>query len=152
MSLTQMFKTINLKNENFLKVINPDVEAPSSDGILYWNTGIYGSKTDNAFPNLIIDLYQNSASVHQNLVNLKSNLILGNNLQSETEENVQEINNFLKKRNKSEDNLRTVYQKCCKDMALFNGAVIQCIFDREGKIAEVYHIPMQDFRISAPNK
>jgi hypothetical protein len=148
----QIFKTVQLKQQNFLKVINPDVESSSTDGILYWNTGIYGSKTDNAYPNFIIDLYENAASVHQNLVNLKSNLILGNNLQSEKEENIDIINNFLKKRNKSEDNVRTVFAKCAKDIALFNGSVIQCIWNREGKIAEIYHIPMQDFRLSAPNK
>jgi hypothetical protein len=146
------FKSVPLKPEKFLKVINPDMELASTDGILYWNTGIYGSKLDNAFPDFIIDLYINGASVHQNLVNLKSNLILGNNLQPEKEDQSNTVNQFLTKRNKSEDNLKSVYAKCAKDMALFNGAVIQVIYNREGKIAECYHLPMQDFRISAPNK
>lgn len=146
------FKSINLKSERFLRVINPDQESESTDGILYWNTGVYGSKNDNAYPDFLIDLYTNGASVHQNLVNLKSNLIIGNNLQAEVYDQRDILNPFLKKRNKSEDNLKTVYQKCAKDMALFNGAVIQVIYNYEGKIAEVYHIPLQDFRLAAPNK
>lgn len=146
------FKSINLKSERFLRVINPDQESESTDGILYWNTGVYGSKNDNAYPDFLIDLYTNGASVHQNLVNLKSNLIIGNNLQAEVYDQRDILNPFLKKRNKSEDNLKTVYQKCAKDMALFNGAVIQVIYNYEGKIAEIYHIPLQDFRLAAPNK
>ena len=146
------FKTLNLKPQKFLRVINPDQEYEATDGILYWSTGIYGSKSDNAWPDFLIDLYTNGASVHQNLVNLKSNLILGNNLQPEVSDQKDILNPFLKKRNKSEDNLKSVYAKCAKDMALFNGAVVQVIYNREGDIAEVYHIPMDNFRIGTPNK
>lgn len=146
------FKTITLDTQKFLNVINPDTQIKSADGILSFNTGIYGSKVDNAMPDFIIDIFENGSPIHQNLVNLKTNLILGNNLQAEDDIKSALLDPFLKKRNKSEDNLKTVYGKCAKDFALFNACVLQVIYNREGNIAEVYHIPTQDFRLGIPNK
>lgn len=144
-------KTITINKENFLKVINPD-QVSDVNGILTYNTGIYGTKTDNAFPDLLIDLYSNAAGCHQNLINLKSGLILGNNLQAEDDKKSELLNPFLKKRNKAGDNPKTVYAKACKDMAIANAAVLQVVFTRTGKVAEIYHVPFQDFRLGNPNK
>ena len=148
------FKTITVEPNKFLNQINPDQQISNYEGILSWNTGIYGSKNDNAFPNFLIDLYQNGSAVHQNMVNLKAQLILGNNLQSEETELSSVVDPFIKKRNKSGDNLKTVFGKLSKDMALFNGAVLQVVFNREGKIpaGSVYHVPFQDFRLGTPNR
>jgi hypothetical protein len=146
------FKTIEVKPHRFLNVINPDTQIKNTDGILSYNTGIYGSKNDNAMPNFLIDIYENASAVHQNLVNLKSNLIIGNNVQAEDENTANLIDPFIRKRNKSGDNLKTIYAKASKDMALFNGCVLQVIYSREGQIAEIYHIPYQDFRLGIPNK
>lgn len=146
------FKTITLNKENFLAVINPDVIAVETQGFLSFNSGIYGSKVDNAFPDLAIDLYLNSAAAHQNLVNLKANLILGNNLQAEDEADNAIIEPFLAKRNKAGDNLKSSYKKWAKDTALFNACVMQVIFNRDGEIAEIYHVPVQNFRLGKPNK
>jgi hypothetical protein len=148
----QLFKTIEIPNQKFVAVVNPDTQIAGVNGILNWNTGVWGSKFDNAMPILITDLYQNGSAVHQNLVNLKTNLIIGNNLQVENTTLESEINPFLMKRNKSGDNLKSVYGKCSKDFALANACVLQVIFNRQGEIAEVYHIPFQDFRLGTPNK
>lgn len=152
MSSKITFKTITVEPHKFLNVINPDTQIKSVDGILSYNTGIYGSKTDNAMPQFLIDVYENGSAVHQNLVNLKSNLIIGNNLQSEDDTQAPLIDPFIAKRNKSGDNLKTVYGKLSKDMALFNGCYIQLIYNREGKVAEIYHLPYQDVRLGIPNK
>lgn len=146
------FKTITINQENFLNVINPDTVVPEVGGYLSWNTGIYGSKTDNAMPDLIVDLYHNAASAHQNLVNLKANLILGNNLQAEDDTNEEAVNAFIAKRNKANMNLKATYGYLSKDMALFNAAVAQVVYNREGQIAEIYHVPTQNFRLGKPNK
>jgi hypothetical protein len=79
-------------------------------------------------------------------------MILGNNLQAEDTTQETSLNPFLMKRNKSGDNLKTVYGKCSKDFSLFNGCVFQVIFNRNGQVAEVYHLPLQDFRLGNPNK
>jgi hypothetical protein len=147
------FRTINIEPQKFVSLVNPDTQIVGIDGInvLTWNTGIYGSR-DNAMPNLLIDLYENGSPVHQNLCNTKANLILGNNLQSEDSTQESVLNPFLKKRNKSGDNPKTVYGKCAKDFSLFNACCIQVIYNRNGKISEVYHIPSQDLRLGTPNK
>jgi hypothetical protein len=146
------FKTININKQDFLNVINPDQIYPETQGYLSFNTGIYGTKIDNAMPDFCIDLYQNAAGAHQNLVNLKANLILGNNLQAEDDADEAEVNQWIAKRNKAGDNLKVVYGKASKDMALFNAAVLQVVYNREGQIAEVYHVPCQNFRLGKPNK
>jgi len=146
------FKTITVQKENFLQIINPDTQVNEYDGILYYNTGIYGSRLDNAFPNLLLDLYTNATSVHSNFINLKGTLILGNNLQAEDDTQAALVDPFLAVYNKSSDNLKTVYAKASMDMALFEGVVLQCVFNREGKVAEVYHIPTQNFRLAKQNK
>lgn len=148
----QTFKAIDIPPEKFLTVANPDTQIKSVDGILSYNTGIWGSRVDNAMPDFLIDLYVNGSSTHQNLVNLRSNLIIGNNLQAEDSTLQPLVLPFLQKRNKANDNLKSVYAKASKDMSLFNGCVLQVLFNREGKIAEVYHIPEQDFRLGIPNK
>jgi len=146
------FRTVSIDKQNFLHVINPDQQIVETDGHLSFNTGIYGTKTDDAFPEFVIDLYQNAAGAHQNLINLKANLILGNNLQAEDEANDALVDPFLAKRNKAGDNLKTSFGKWSKDMALFNACVAQVVYNFEGKIVEVYHIPTQNFRLGKPNK
>ena len=154
MSEKQTFKTVDIQPEKFLNLLNPDTQIAGYENVLMYNTGIYGSKIDNAFPDLVIDLYNNGSAVHQNLVNTKSTLITGNNLQAEDDSKSGEVEPFIRKRNKSGDNLQSVYEKAANDMALFDAACIQVIFNREGKIApgSVYHIPVQNFRLGIPNK
>lgn len=146
------FKSITVQKEDFLQIINPDTQVNENDGLLYYNTGIYGSRLDNAFPNLLLDLYTNATSVHSNFINLKGTLILGNNLQAEDETQSALVDPFLGYFNKSDDNLKSIYAKASMDMALFEGVVLQCVFNREGKVAEVYHIPTQNFRLAKQNK
>lgn len=146
------FKSITVQKENFLQIINPDTQVNEYDGLLYYNTGIYGSRLDNAFPNLLLDLYTNATSVHSNFINLKGTLILGNNLQAEDDTQESIVEPLLGTYNKSSDNLKSVFAKASMDMALFEAVVLQCVFSREGKVAEVYHIPTQNFRLAKQNK
>ena len=146
------FKTITLNRENFLNVINPDTQIQETQGYLSWNTGIFGSKNDNAMPDFLIDLYTNGAGVHQNLVNLKAQLITGNNLQAEDDTQATQINSFIARRNKAGMNLKQTYSQCAKDFALANACVLQVVYNRDGEIAEVYHVPFQNFRLGKMNK
>ena len=152
MSEKTIFKSVVQKPENFLKVINPGQVEKTNDGILAFNTGIYGNRYDNAFPQLLIDLYYNGSPVHQSLVGLKKNLVIGNNLTALNEEEQPLLDPFISRRNKSGDNLKTIYARLAADFALFNAAVLQVIFNREGQIADLYAIPCQDFRLGENNK
>jgi hypothetical protein len=149
---TVTFRTVVINKENFLRVINPDQQVQETSGYMAYHAGIYGNKTDNGFFDLCIDLYTNGAGAHQNLVNLKANLILGNNLQAEDNNDESKVDPFIAKRNKAGENLKVVYARLAKDFALFNGCVLQVVFNREGKIAECYHVPMQNFRLGKQNK
>ena len=127
MSEKTIFKSVVQKPENFLKVINPGQVEKTNDGILAFNTGIYGNRYDNAFPQLLIDLYYNGSPVHQSLVGLKKNLVIGNNLTALNEEEQPLLDPFISRRDKSGDNLKTIYARLAADFALFNAAVLQVI-------------------------
>ena len=150
-----MSKLLFRKINTFYNEINSDQFTLNKSGFINWNSGIYGNKNDNAMPQFLIDLYTNCSSAHQNLVNLKSDLLRGNNLQVAEDydpSSTARLEAFIRNRNKTGDNLKAVYAKACQDAALFNGCVLQLIYDKEGKIAEVYHVPLQDFRLAKPNK
>ena len=111
-----ILKAITFEKENFLRVCNPDQQIQETQGYMAYHAGIYGNKTDNGFFDLCIDLYTNGAGAHQNLVNLKANLILGNNLQAENDADNKIINPFLAKRNKAGENLKVVYARLSKHL------------------------------------
>lgn len=139
--------------ETFMQAINPNL-ITENKGILYYNTGIWGNSTDNAMPQFLADLVNNASSLHSNLCNLKFSQIQGNNLEL-ADNNVPNANEqaaFIAKRNKSGDNLKSVYSKCARDFSIFEAATIQVIFNREGQIAEIYHVPVDNVRMSVPNQ
>ena len=150
-----MASRVRTIKHNFYDEINPNQFQVNRQGIITWNTGIYGSDTDNAMPQFLADLYENGSAIHQNLVNLRANLLRGNNLQlleDYDERDTLKLEAFIKRRNKVGDNLKAVYSKVCQDAALFNSAVMQVIYDKEGRIAEAYHIPLQNFRLGKPDE
>ena len=128
---------------------NPNMVVKYKD-FLAFNTGIFGSSTDNAMPQFLIDL-QSYSSIHQNFIDLKKSLILGKNLSAANESDEETVNTLIKKRNKIGDNLKAIYDKCSTDYSIFEGAYLQVIFDRNGKIADIYHVPYQDVRIGDPD-
>jgi hypothetical protein len=135
---------------NFLRLVNPN-QVYLNDNILTWNSGIYGSDTDNGFPDLIEDLYTNYSSVNQNLINLKANLITGNNLQSASGDTAADA--FLATRNKAGDNIKAVYAKEAPDLSKLNISVKQVIWSKDGtKIIAAYYVPVRKFRYGKPNK
>ncbi len=140
------------RKESFMVAINPNI-ITENKGILYYNTGIWGSSTDNAMPQFLAQLVNSSSSLHSNLCNLKFSQIQGNNLElaDNNMPNAQEQAAFIAKRNRSGDNLKSVWSKCARDWSIFEAATIQVIFNREGRISEIYHVPVDSVRMSAPN-
>ena len=138
--------------ERFYNSRNPAL-VTESKGVLYFNTGIYGSATDNAMPSYMVELLGYS-SVHSNFIGLKEAQILGENLSidNSTEEGSAELEAFMEKRNKTGDNLKAVYAKLATDMSIFEGCVQQVIFDKQGKVAEIYHVPCEDFRLGVADE
>ncbi|GAG89726.1 unnamed protein product, partial [marine sediment metagenome] len=122
-------------------------------GILFFNTGIWGSDRDNGMPQFCVDLLTYS-STHSNMINLKQSLITGSNLEIEDAgaENAEGLEAFMRKRNKSGDNMKSVWTKAAADMAIFEASCLQVLFDRNGLVSEVYHVPTEDVRLGSPNQ
>jgi len=140
------------QTEKFFAMKNPNIVVEDK-GILTFNTGIWGSSTDNGMPQFMCDLL-NYSSTHANMINLKTSLITGANIEVEDSAlpNTQELEAFIKRRNRSGDNLKSIWTKAASDMALYEAACLQVIFDRNGRIAEVYHVPTEDCRLGTANQ
>lgn len=138
--------------EKFFAMKNPNV-VTEDKGILTFNTGIYGSSTDNAMPQFCADLL-NFSSTHSNMIGLKQSLITGENIKLEESDvqNTAELEAFIAKRNKAGDNLKSIWTKAAVDMSVFEAACLQVIYDKNGDIAEVYHVPTEDVRMATPNQ
>ena len=137
--------------EKFFAMKNPQVVVEDK-GLLTFNTGIWGSSVDNGMPQFCADLL-NYSSTHSNMINLKTSLITGDNIEIEdaTLPNALELETFIARRNKTGDHLKSVWTKAAVDMSIFEASSLQVIYDRNGKIAEVYHVPTEDVRLGAPN-
>ena len=93
-------KMINMgSQERLMKALNPNMITEVKN-ILYYNTGIYGSDSDNAMPQYLIQLQQ-ASSIHANLCQTKFTEIQGNNLQitDDTNDKAMDLAMFIKKRN-----------------------------------------------------
>lgn len=150
--------TVNLSEENskqkFMEALNPNM-ITEEKGILYFNTGIYSNTNgglDNAMPQYMLQLQQ-ASSIHASLIQLKYGQILGNNLEIADTKNDKaiELAQYVNKRNLSGDNLKNVYEKCSKDFSIFEAAAIQVIYDREGRIANIYHVGVENVRMEIPD-
>jgi hypothetical protein len=136
--------------QRFMKALNPQMITEVKN-ILYYNTGIYGGE-DNAMPQYLIQLLQ-ASSIHANLCQTKFTEIQGNNLDIIDDSNPlsMELAAFIRKRNLSGDNLKSVYSKCARDFSIQEAATIQVLYDYEGKIASIYHVPVENVRMEKPN-
>jgi hypothetical protein len=140
------------EQQKFLRLINPNV-ITENQGILWYNSGIWGNSQDNAMPEFLVDLVNSSSSIHSNLCNLKYIQVQGQNLDvnDSNAPNADKLSAFISKRNRSGDNLKSVYSKCSKDYSIFEAACIQILFDRNGLVSEIYHVPVENVRMEVPN-
>jgi len=146
-------KLIDGQKQYFYTPSDPDRVSLGNNNVLYWNTGKYGKngKTDNAFPDFLIDVAEGGAgtSIHSNIINLKANMITGENL-SVADPNQQgaiEAANFINKRNRRGENLMTSYAFNARQFANFEMAYIMVVYSKDySTIAETYAVPVKDVR------
>jgi hypothetical protein len=143
-------KYLSQETEKFYQAINPNIQVQDSQNYVWFNSAIY--EADNAYPNKLIDLYQNASSVHSNFINLKTNLLYSTGLLPLNSEDVN-LKNYLETPvNRAGHTLNDIFKKLCADMALFEAAAYQLIYNREGKVAEIYHVSPANLRASNPNE
>lgn len=133
--------------ERFYTAINPNTEV-AEQGIAWFNSDAFSR--DNAYPNKLMDLYNNASAVHSNFINLKGGLNFGSGLVP-LDEADQLIKDFLSRENRSGQDINQIYKKMSFDMGLFEAAALQVIYNAEGQIAEVYHCSPANLRASEPN-
>lgn len=135
-------------SENFYKFINPNITT-ENNGVIYFNTDKSGS--DNAYPEALINRYQQSSSVHASMINLKKRLTYGSGLYP-TDENDDKLVDYLNKKNKYGDDFNDVYLKLCMDYSLSEMAAFQVLYSPNGKIQQIVHTDISNLRAERPNK
>ena len=99
---------------------------------------------DNAFPDHLIDLVNNS-SVHNTCVNAIVEGIIGDGLTSNVE-------SALELANTEGESWNSIYKKVARDYKLFGGFALEVVWSNDGtKIAEVYHIDFSFLRAGEMN-
>ncbi len=143
-------KKLNYKSseiEKFLIAINPNIEV-DEQGYVWFNSS--AGERDNAYPNKLIDLYNNASPVHSNFINLKANLMFGSGLLP-LDTNDEQIKMFLDRKNRAGQSINDIFKKACFDMALMEAAALQVVYNSEGMISEIYHCNPSYLRAESPN-
>ncbi len=143
---------ISYKSEDIEKLyvaINPNIQVTDQQNYVWFNSSI--DDRDNAYPNKLTDMYQNASAVHSNFINLKTNLIYGSGL-IPLDASDEQIKNVLESTNRAGQSINDVFKKMAADMAIFEAAAVQIIYNAEGKISELYHCSPATLRASNPNE
>jgi len=123
----------------FYEEINPHLTT-NRRGVVYFNTK--DMIDDNAFPQKLVDYYNEASPTHSSLVNLKYDLLVGGGLIPQDEFAVE----FLLKENKFGDNLQDVWNKMCMDYAILESYALQIIYSKGGGLSELVHTDMSKVR------
>jgi len=136
---------INLTNEVQPKTI----EVGGAEWIGYGD-GEYR----NNYPKYLIDLYNNSAT-HASVINATSAMIAGEEFIVEDSKDLTQyvaLKKFLGAVN-SEETAHEIFVKLAFDLKLQGGYALNIIWSKDKtKIAEVYHIPVEQIRVGVPNE
>ncbi len=137
-------QTIQLTN-----VVQPTVKEVAG---LDWVQ--YGDNTyKNLFPTYLIDLYNNSAT-HAAIVNATAAMIAGEDLLVDENKDLAqyvEIKKALANIN-SKETAHEVLVKCAFDLKLQGSYALNIIWSKDRtKIAEIYHIPVEQLRVGTPD-
>ena len=113
-----------------------------------------GDEWKNLYPQFLIDLYYNS-STHSAIINATAEMIAGEDLYVENEdENLEayvRLKKFLRHAN-GKESLHQVVKKVAFDFKLQGAYALHIIWNQERtEIAEVYHVPVERVRAGIPN-
>lgn len=98
---------------------------------------------DNKYPIFLYDLY-NDCAEHQSIVDGITNYVLGSGMISDNPN----LNLFLNKVNKDNENINDILMKCILDYIIFGGFSIQVIPNRQKELVELYWVDFMNCRIS----
>ena len=110
----------------------------------------------NLYPQFLIDLYYNS-STHAAVINATSEMIAGENLIIEDDEDLNlaayvKLKKFMRHANRKES-LHQVIKKVAFDFKLQGAYALHVIWNKDRtEIAEIYHVPVERVRAGRPNE
>ena len=136
--------------EKFYIAINPNFEIIFNDVVYFNSTQAPNNLNDNAYPNELMDLYRNGAAVHSRFIDMKRSMVLGNGLEP-VDKNDKATLDFINHRNEIGDNLNDIVDKLAFNMALFEGAYVQVVYNSKGLITDIYHNDFMRVRASQDN-
>lgn len=128
-----------LKFSNITKDLGSRVNVQEEKGKYYVKFGEF-----NAFPNQLIELYNNS-SIHNTCVNAIVDGIIGEGLIADPEF-------VLESANKDGETWNDLFKKVAQDYKLYGGFALEVIWNKaRTKVAEVYHIDYSFLRAKEKN-
>lgn len=138
--------SINLETQTAPKVVEHAGRNYIEYGTDEWN---------NLYPQFLIDLYYNS-STHAAIINATSEMISGEDIIIDSEEQdletYVELKKFLANANGNET-LHEVIKKVSFDFKLQGGFAMNLIWNAERTaISEIHHVPVERIRIGKPNE
>lgn len=138
-------QAIQLTNE-----VQPTVtEIPGMDWVQYGD-GAY----KNLFPTYLVELYNNSAT-HAAIINATAAMIAGEDLLVEDSKDLAqyvELKKMLANFN-GQETAHDVFTKASFDLKLQGAFALNVIWSKDRtRIAEVYHVPVEQLRVGAPDE
>lgn len=141
-----MKKKENLLGEKgpaFMSFGRTEIGTPQVEEKMGKNPWIeYGKKND--YPQELIRLAQNASSMHGRLLKQKADMIAGNGFKPYAELEQFFANEF------SKEHLDEISFKCAYDLGLINAYYLKVIWNKQGKIAQIDHMPVEKVRIEKP--
>lgn len=106
----------------------------------------YGEKND--YPNYLLDLFDKSGK-HAAIIRGKTDFIIGNGFAFKDDKAVQnkKVLAFIDRVNNDGESLEEVTAKVTTDLEIFGGGYFEILFNKLGKISEIYHLDFTSIRL-----
>jgi phage portal protein BeeE len=125
-------------------------EQASKDWILYGTEAPW----INRYPDYLLHIYDRSAK-HYAIVNGKVDYVIGQGVSVNDSglntEQVAKLSKFINEPNPMQ-NLNDLIAMCSLDLEIFGGFALEILYDKKGKMAEIYHAEFAKYRVNKDGK
>jgi phage portal protein BeeE len=125
-------------------------EQASKDWILYGTEAPW----INRYPDYLLHIYDRSAK-HYAIVNGKVDYVIGQgvsvNDRGLNTEQVAKLSKFINEPNPMQS-LNDLIAMCSLDLEIFGGFALEILYDKKGKMAEIYHAEFAKYRVNKDGK
>jgi phage portal protein BeeE len=117
---------------------------------------LYGTEAPwiNRYPDYLLHIYDRSAK-HYAIVNGKVDYVIGQgvsvNDRGLNTEQVAKLSKFINEPNPMQ-NLNDLIAMCSLDLEIFGGFALEILYDKKGKMAEIYHAEFAKYRVNKDGK